>query len=228
VQLAEAINTARPAQNDETGAAGIPATAPMVKEEVGPDDVADVVSAWTGIPAGRLLEGQTDELNPQKQGEAGQITSERTTIAGYAFMSYVRENSAEADRLQEVLEAAGVRVWRDTANLWPGQDWREMVRHAIVKDSLVFLACFSTKGVSRETSYQNEELLLAIEQMRIRRPGQSWLIPIRFDDCAIPDMDLGGGRRLGSIQRVDFSGDHIDVATVRLVNAIHQILKSRG
>src|SRR5690242_6529236 len=24
---------------------------PMVKEEVGPDDVADVVSAWTGIPA---------------------------------------------------------------------------------------------------------------------------------------------------------------------------------
>ena len=34
---------------------------PMVKEEVGPDDIADVVSAWTGIPAGRLLEGETDE-----------------------------------------------------------------------------------------------------------------------------------------------------------------------
>jgi ATP-dependent Clp protease ATP-binding subunit ClpB len=36
--------------------------APMVKEEVGPDDVADVVSAWTGIPAGRLLEGETGKL----------------------------------------------------------------------------------------------------------------------------------------------------------------------
>ena len=35
---------------------------PMVKEEVGPDDVADVVSAWTGIPAGRLLEGETGKL----------------------------------------------------------------------------------------------------------------------------------------------------------------------
>ena len=34
----------------------------MVKEEVGPDDVADVVSAWTGIPAGRLLEGETGKL----------------------------------------------------------------------------------------------------------------------------------------------------------------------
>ncbi len=34
----------------------------MLKEEVGPDDVADVVSSWTGIPAGRLLEGETAKL----------------------------------------------------------------------------------------------------------------------------------------------------------------------
>jgi ATP-dependent Clp protease ATP-binding subunit ClpB len=34
----------------------------MVKEEVGPDDIAEVVAAWTGIPAGRLLEGETDKL----------------------------------------------------------------------------------------------------------------------------------------------------------------------
>ncbi|MQA78127.1 MAG: ATP-dependent chaperone ClpB [Streptosporangiales bacterium] len=35
---------------------------PMVKDQVGPDDVADVVSAWTGIPAGRLLEGEMAKL----------------------------------------------------------------------------------------------------------------------------------------------------------------------
>ena len=232
-QLAEVINAARSTQNaarstqnDGTGAAGIPATAPLVKE-VGPEDVAGVVSARTGIPAGRLLEGETGELHSQEQAGSGQITSEQPTIAGHAFMSYIRENSAEADRLQQVLEAAGVHVWRDTADLWPGQDWHERCR-AIIKDSLVFLACFSTKSVSRETSYQNEELNLAVEQMRIRRPGQPWLIPVRFDDCDIPDLDLGGGHRLGSIQRVDFSGDHINVATARLVSAIHRILKSHG
>jgi ATP-dependent Clp protease ATP-binding subunit ClpB len=43
-------------------AAGEEDAAPMVKEEVGPDDVADVVSSWTGIPAGRLLEGETGKL----------------------------------------------------------------------------------------------------------------------------------------------------------------------
>jgi ATP-dependent Clp protease ATP-binding subunit ClpB len=45
----------------EATASGQPQDA-MVKEEVGPDDVADVVAAWTGIPAGRLLEGETAKL----------------------------------------------------------------------------------------------------------------------------------------------------------------------
>ncbi|ACZ83549.1 ATP-dependent chaperone ClpB [Streptosporangium roseum] len=35
---------------------------PMVKEEVGPDDIAQVISSWTGIPSGRLLEGESAKL----------------------------------------------------------------------------------------------------------------------------------------------------------------------
>ena len=34
----------------------------MLKEEVGPDDVAEVVEAWTGIPAGRMLESEGQKL----------------------------------------------------------------------------------------------------------------------------------------------------------------------
>ncbi|MGW6443902.1 ATP-dependent chaperone ClpB [Lentzea sp. NPDC055074] len=69
--------------------------AAMLKEEVGPDDVADVVSAWTGIPAGRLLEGETakllrmeDELARRVvgQAEAVRVVSDavRRTRAGVA------------------------------------------------------------------------------------------------------------------------------------------------
>jgi ATP-dependent Clp protease ATP-binding subunit ClpB len=62
-ELDRASTTARSANSEDgTGAAGTPATAPMVKDEVGEDDVADVVSLWTGIPAGRLLEGETAKL----------------------------------------------------------------------------------------------------------------------------------------------------------------------
>ena len=60
LELAKA--SAAAASDAEAGTAGggpVPAEAPMAKEEVGPDDVADVVSAWTGVPVGRLLEGET-------------------------------------------------------------------------------------------------------------------------------------------------------------------------
>ncbi|MFE2030452.1 ATP-dependent chaperone ClpB [Streptomyces hygroscopicus] len=52
-ELAEASEAEAEVQQDRTT---------MVKEEVGPDDVADVVASWTGIPAGRLLEGETQKL----------------------------------------------------------------------------------------------------------------------------------------------------------------------
>jgi ATP-dependent Clp protease ATP-binding subunit ClpB len=58
-QATAAENSATQADGDGTT---VPAEAPMVKEEVGPDDVADVVASWTGIPAGRLLEGETGKL----------------------------------------------------------------------------------------------------------------------------------------------------------------------
>jgi ATP-dependent Clp protease ATP-binding subunit ClpB len=56
-----AVSPGGTAPAEAAGAAPGPA-GPMVKEEVGPDDVADVVASWTGIPAGRLLEGETGKL----------------------------------------------------------------------------------------------------------------------------------------------------------------------
>jgi ATP-dependent Clp protease ATP-binding subunit ClpB len=67
---AQAGDDARSASVSEVDGAEVLADvsgSPMVKEEVGPDDVADVVSAWTGIPAGRLLEGETGKLLRMEQ-----------------------------------------------------------------------------------------------------------------------------------------------------------------
>lgn len=94
---------------------------------------------------------------------------------GHAFISYVREDGEHVDRLQRILEGTGVKVWRDTTNLWPGQDWRAQIRQAISSETLVFLACFSGNSAQRSKTYQNEELLLAIDQIRLRRPDVPWL-----------------------------------------------------
>lgn len=143
---------------------------------------------------------------------------------GHAFVSYVREDSHDVYKLQQILGAAGVPVWRDTADLWPGEDWRAKIRSAITDNALVFIACFSSHSAARPKSYQNEELTLAIEQLRLRHPGDPWLIPVRFDDCKIPALDIGAGRTLDYIQRIDLFGDRRDAEIARLVATVRRIL----
>jgi len=124
-----------------------------------------------------------------------------------------------------MLESAGIPVWRDTARLWPGEDWRARIQDAITRDALVFIACFSTRSAARRKSFMNEELVLAVEQLRQRRPHDPWLIPVRFDDCAVPDLQLGAGRTLASIQWADLFGAGRDDAGRRLVGAVQRLLR---
>ena len=109
------------------------------------------------------------------------------------------------DRLQYTLETAGVRVWRVTLDLWPGEDWRANIRQAITDDALVFIACFSRTAlrVGRATRTRNSR---CDGSAATTCPDLPWLIPVRFDDCNIPDHDIGGGGMLGSIQRADLFG----------------------
>ena len=53
----------------------------MVKEEVGPDDVADVVSSWTGIPSGRLLEGETEKLLRMEEELGRRVVGQTQAVA---------------------------------------------------------------------------------------------------------------------------------------------------
>src|SRR6185295_15804285 len=71
----------------------------MVKEEVGPDDVADVVSAWTGIPAGRLLEGETAKLL-RMEDELGRrvVGQQRAVIAVSDAVRRARAGVSDPDR----------------------------------------------------------------------------------------------------------------------------------
>jgi len=147
--------------------------------------------------------------------------------AGHAFICYVREDVGHVDQLQQILQDAGIPVWRDTADLWPGQDWHAQIRSAITGNALVFLACFSQASLARAKSHQNEELVLAIEQLRLRRPDDPWLIPVRFDDCTIPDRDIGGGRMLASLQSADLFGDRYQQNAERLVQAVRRLLGQR-
>jgi ATP-dependent Clp protease ATP-binding subunit ClpB len=53
---------------------------PMVKDEVGPDDVAEVVAAWTGIPAGRLLQGENEKLLAMEEVVGRRLIGQREAV----------------------------------------------------------------------------------------------------------------------------------------------------
>ncbi|MBO3095650.1 ATP-dependent chaperone ClpB [Cellulomonas dongxiuzhuiae] len=58
-----------------------PAEAPMIAEKVGPDEVAEVVAAWTGIPSGRLLEGETAKLLRMEEVLGQRLIGQRAAVA---------------------------------------------------------------------------------------------------------------------------------------------------
>ncbi|MBN6055840.1 ATP-dependent chaperone ClpB [Nonomuraea sp. RK-328] len=64
----------------------------MVKEEVGPDDIAEVISSWTGIPAGRLLEAETAKLLRMEDELARRLVGQR--LAVQAVSDAVRRSRA--------------------------------------------------------------------------------------------------------------------------------------
>ncbi|MFJ5122231.1 ATP-dependent chaperone ClpB [Kitasatospora sp. NPDC088548] len=75
------------------------ASASMVKEEVGPDDVADVVASWTGIPAGRLLEGESAKLLRMEDELGRRLIGQREAVQAVSdAVRRTRSGIADPDR----------------------------------------------------------------------------------------------------------------------------------
>jgi ATP-dependent Clp protease ATP-binding subunit ClpB len=71
----------------------------MLKEEVGPDDIAEVVQAWTGIPAGRLLEGETQKLLRMEDGLARRVVGQPDAVRAVSdAVRRARSGVADPDR----------------------------------------------------------------------------------------------------------------------------------
>lgn len=113
------------------------------------------------------------------------------------FISYVRENSELVDNLCEYLESHNIEVWLNRKDLAPGSRWEQEIRAAIRSGSF-FIACFSKEYNERDKTYMNAELTLAIEEIRLRPADKTWFIPVKLNECEIPDRNIGGGESLHS------------------------------
>ncbi|PFG15693.1 ATP-dependent Clp protease ATP-binding subunit ClpB [Propionicimonas paludicola] len=59
-------------------------TKPMVSEEVSAADIAEVVSAWTGIPVGKMLQGESEKLLSMEQLLGQRLIGQRKAVVAVA------------------------------------------------------------------------------------------------------------------------------------------------
>lgn len=127
-------------------------------------------------------------------------------MAQHIFVSYVREDMKIVERLALQLEAYGLSVWLDREKIAPGVRWRDAIRQAISSGDL-FLACFSAASAARERAFMNEELTLAIDELRQRPSDRTWFVPAILPGGAVPPRSISNFETLRDLQWADLVTD---------------------
>jgi len=124
----------------------------------------------------------------------------------HVFISYVHENQEQVEKLSKALTSHAMDVWLDRDSILPGMRWKDAIREAI-KNGAYFIACFSTEYENRQKSYMNEELMLAVDELRQYSIERPWFIPALLSECNVPAINIGGGQTLLDFQWVNLYSD---------------------
>lgn len=122
----------------------------------------------------------------------------------HVFISYVHEDWDVVIRLRDALKAYDIDVWLDRERIMPGVRWTDVIRDAI-SGGAFFIACFSEEYSKKDRTYMNEEIIVAIEELRLRPLNRAWFIPVLLSNTEIPNPSIGAGESLRALQWVDLS-----------------------
>jgi len=161
-------------------------------------------------PGALNKEGITLKKLGREKGSAGdkEDTMAAKKMDVCVFISYIHENKKVVNRLCEYLRNSGIKVWLDVKDIKPGQFWKNTIRDAIQNGSC-FIACFSKEYNEREKTYMNEELYLAIDELRTRPTDQIWFIPVILSG-EIPNFSINSRKTLRDLQWVDLRQNWAD------------------
>ena len=138
------------------------------------------------------------------------------------FLAHANEDKPQIRELYTALKARGFDPWLDEKDLVPGRLWKEEIPKAI-RGAGVFLACLSSRSVEK-IGYVQNEFRQALSAYAERPPGSIFLIPVRLDDCQVPDLQIPDrGISLRDIHWADlWQEDGLD----RLINALPEALRA--
>lgn len=96
---------------------------------------------------------------------------------GAVFLSYAHEDTETAQRVAEMLRAAGVEVWFDQNELRGGDAWDQKIRRQI-RDCALFVPVISPRTQARAEGYFRLEWKLAAERTHLMADGVPFLVPV--------------------------------------------------
>lgn len=97
------------------------------------------------------------------------------------FISYLREDAAEARRLRAAIERLGGEVWLDERTLLAGDDWHNEILSAIRRTVGLFIPIISARTERIDEGYVFQEWHEAVERSH-RIQGRRFIVPVIVDD----------------------------------------------
>ena len=104
------------------------------------------------------------------------------------FLAHAREDKERVRALYKEIKARGFNPWLDEEDLIGGQIWEVEIEKAIC-ESGIFVACLSENSVSKH-GFVQKEFRLALAEYGKRPSGSIFFIPVKLDECEIPDLSI--------------------------------------
>jgi TolB-like protein/Flp pilus assembly protein TadD len=97
------------------------------------------------------------------------------------FISYASQDQASAARICQALQAAGLEVWFDRAELRGGDAWDQKIRGQI-RDCALFMPVISANTATRHEGYFRLEWDLADQRTHMMARNRAFVVPVCIDN----------------------------------------------
>ncbi|MFN4225551.1 MAG: toll/interleukin-1 receptor domain-containing protein [Hyphomonas sp.] len=133
----------------------------------------------------------------------------------FVLLSYLNENSVFIGKTFENLNANGVEVWMDKRSTSPGAHWAESFETALEKATHV-ISFFSDHANSGPRVFLDEQTKISARLGR-RRPPK--FIPVRLEDCRIPDLNYCNSH-LSKMHLLDLFGVNAELNYLKMFEGV--------
>lgn len=119
---------------------------------------------------------------PGDQPDDGPSVGKPTDTSPMVFICYSKEDSKNAQWVNDKLKSAGFETWIDV-DMLGGTEWDPGTQAAISEEVDYFVVLQSKAMLKKKQGYCYKEIRIALERQKEFRPGDIFIIPTRIDDC---------------------------------------------